>query len=59
VHPRYVGRSEVMLLPFLALWCSEAGMGGQHLASSSPNKLDASALILVADGRCSPFWFLH
>jgi hypothetical protein len=46
-----------MLLPLALRW-SEAGMGGQHLASSSSNKLEASALDLMADGRRSPFWFL-
>jgi hypothetical protein len=34
-------------------------MGGQHLAWSSPNKLEASAPDMVADGRRSPFWFLQ
>jgi hypothetical protein len=56
VHPSCAARSEVMLLPLAHRW-SEAGMGGQHLASSSPNKLEASAPDLVADGRRSPFWF--
>jgi hypothetical protein len=52
-------RSEVVLLPFLALRWSEPGMGGQLIATSPPNKLDASPPDLEGEGRRSPIRFLQ
>jgi hypothetical protein len=59
VHPSCAGRSEVVLLPFLALRWSEPGMGGWLIASSPSNNLDASPPDLEGEGRRSPIWFLQ
>jgi hypothetical protein len=49
----------VVLLPFLALRRSEPSIGGRLIASSPPNKLDASPPDLEGECHCSPIRFLQ